>query len=642
MRYLGDFAEDATLDFTFNTQTSAGAPTTLGGSPAVAVYKANGTTETTAGVTLSVDFDSRTGLHQVRIDTSANAYYATGNDYNVVLTQGSVGGQSVAGATLATFSIENRSLTDAALSESDSTNLIAVINALLDGGRVDLLIDAIKAKTDVIPAVPATAGNQTTIIANQGTMDGKLDTIDNVVHDILEDTAAGMSVTGGSGSTLRTEIERLYGINQATIYESDELFGVDTGDTTYVTWGKAVYDSDNSKTVLFYTTSDGSTNVIRRIDSTDGKTSWGNRADVAAPAGETWNAGGMWVGNVAIIDGTWYMLVSGRTAGGSSTVASTLSVGLYTSADGVTWAASASNPVLSPTLDWQYSSIEPTGLIQVGSMLHMFYTNLPTMYDRDECPIYARKIGRASAPVSDLTDWTDHGVVFGDRDDGYARQPYHGYYSAEPMKNGTNGFYYLIVAKYGAAADYSQFELWECPDIDFSRETRRRVGVIATTQDLGTFPDREWDIASVLTDDATKMVDSITATSDEIRIYAGCNHGGTWKQALLTFTDVHELLRWTPAIQTPVIDHLAPTRWENAGDDLSGVSLAATGLDLVVVGGIAMPIAIARIGAGVAGDQSELNDDGSESFYWAGAKVFTVTYAVEGGRYYRESTVYHE
>ena len=49
------------------------------------VYKANGTTESTAGVTDTEDFDSLTGVHHCRIDTSADAFYATGNDYAVVL-----------------------------------------------------------------------------------------------------------------------------------------------------------------------------------------------------------------------------------------------------------------------------------------------------------------------------------------------------------------------------------------------------------------------------------------------------------------------------------------------------------------------------------------------------------------------------
>ena len=109
MQYLGDYAEDyATLNFKFSTHTAAGTPATLSGSPAISVYKANGTTQSTAGVTLSVDFDSVTGLNNVLIDLSADAFYETGDDYQVVITAGTVDSVSVVGTVLAHFSIENR------------------------------------------------------------------------------------------------------------------------------------------------------------------------------------------------------------------------------------------------------------------------------------------------------------------------------------------------------------------------------------------------------------------------------------------------------------------------------------------------------------------------------------------------------
>lgn len=107
--YLGDFVEDSTHDFTFTTRAFAtGAPATLSGSPAVSVYKANSTAQSTAGVTLTVDFDGVTGLNHVRIDTAADAFYAVANDYSVIITAGTSGGTSVVGETVGAFSIENR------------------------------------------------------------------------------------------------------------------------------------------------------------------------------------------------------------------------------------------------------------------------------------------------------------------------------------------------------------------------------------------------------------------------------------------------------------------------------------------------------------------------------------------------------
>jgi hypothetical protein len=109
MKFLGDFFSSSVVDFKFNTQTSAGSPITLAGTPLVRVYKANGTTEDDSGITLTTDFDSVVGCHHVRIDTSSDlAFYTTGSEFQVVLTQGTVDGTSIAGSVLALFSIENR------------------------------------------------------------------------------------------------------------------------------------------------------------------------------------------------------------------------------------------------------------------------------------------------------------------------------------------------------------------------------------------------------------------------------------------------------------------------------------------------------------------------------------------------------
>jgi len=110
MQYLGDYAEDGTVSYKFATHQLDGTPITFAGSPAVAVYKSNNTTEITTGVTLTEDFDSRTGCNHVQVDLSSSSDYATANDYQIVVTSGTVDGTSVVGQVLATFSIENRFL----------------------------------------------------------------------------------------------------------------------------------------------------------------------------------------------------------------------------------------------------------------------------------------------------------------------------------------------------------------------------------------------------------------------------------------------------------------------------------------------------------------------------------------------------
>ncbi len=109
-RYVGDFTPGKTVRLRFNTNKADGTPITLAGTPAASVYKDGSTTESTAGVTLTVDFDARTGLHVIAIDTSADgAFYAAGSDFGVVLTAGTVDSISVVGAVVGGFSLANRS-----------------------------------------------------------------------------------------------------------------------------------------------------------------------------------------------------------------------------------------------------------------------------------------------------------------------------------------------------------------------------------------------------------------------------------------------------------------------------------------------------------------------------------------------------
>jgi hypothetical protein len=108
MIHRGDVPLGATVDIKFNTRQSSGALTTIAGSPVVVAYIDNSTTELTAGITLTVDFDGRTGLHNLRIVASAANGYAAFTDVTLVFTAGTVNGVSLVGEILAAFSIQNR------------------------------------------------------------------------------------------------------------------------------------------------------------------------------------------------------------------------------------------------------------------------------------------------------------------------------------------------------------------------------------------------------------------------------------------------------------------------------------------------------------------------------------------------------
>lgn len=106
-QHLGDYATSTIIYDKFTTfRPSTGAAYTLGGTPALSVYKDNSTTQSTTGVTLTVDFDTVTGLNHYAIDTSADGtFYSGGSFFQVVITTGTVDSVSVVGTVVASFTL---------------------------------------------------------------------------------------------------------------------------------------------------------------------------------------------------------------------------------------------------------------------------------------------------------------------------------------------------------------------------------------------------------------------------------------------------------------------------------------------------------------------------------------------------------
>lgn len=105
--FLGDYAVGVTLDFHFTTRRfTTGAPHTLAGTPVISAYEDNGTTEITAGVTLTADFDARTGLNHVRVVATGGNGFEAGKSYSLVITTGTVDSVSVVGEVVGFFTLE--------------------------------------------------------------------------------------------------------------------------------------------------------------------------------------------------------------------------------------------------------------------------------------------------------------------------------------------------------------------------------------------------------------------------------------------------------------------------------------------------------------------------------------------------------
>lgn len=164
--YHGDISLGDTLDIKFTTVNSSGVPATLSGTPVVSAYPGNSTTQLTAGITLSVDFDLVTGLNNVRVVASSGNGYAAGTNYALVITTGTVDVSSVVGYVVGSFSIANRSnLTAAEVNAEVDTALAGYdgpTKAELDAGlaalndlsqaEAEAAVDA--ALENAIPATP--------------------------------------------------------------------------------------------------------------------------------------------------------------------------------------------------------------------------------------------------------------------------------------------------------------------------------------------------------------------------------------------------------------------------------------------------------------------------------------------------------
>jgi len=178
MQYLGDFSEDATVYIPFNTFSSndpqASVTATTLANTDIYVHKDGSITDiVTDGATVVIDFDGIAGNHLLTIDTSASADYSIGSDY-LVRIEGMTVDAGLVNAIVGSFSIENRyndvnvvTVSGTAQTANDNgadintllTRIvgtlatgthnpataaqIAVLSDWINGGRLDLLLDAI-------------------------------------------------------------------------------------------------------------------------------------------------------------------------------------------------------------------------------------------------------------------------------------------------------------------------------------------------------------------------------------------------------------------------------------------------------------------------------------------------------------------
>lgn len=207
MAYLGDFRLGDTLDFHFTTRQISGAPSTLSSSPVLSCYVGNSTTEITAGITLDVDFDSRTGLNHVRIVATGGNGYATASNYSVVITTGTVNSVSVVGEVIGNFSIEARSAV-MPTTAARTLDVSATGEAGVDWANIGSPTTAVNLSAtniDVDQVVASVSGAVGSVTGAVGSVTGAVGSVTgnvggNVVGSVGSVTGAVGSVTGAVGS----------------------------------------------------------------------------------------------------------------------------------------------------------------------------------------------------------------------------------------------------------------------------------------------------------------------------------------------------------------------------------------------------------------------------------------------------------
>lgn len=103
---MRDITLEDTFPHEFTTRAFAtGIPTTLGGTPVLSVLEGGNATPITAGVSLSVDRASVTGLNEATIVATAANGYEAGKSYAIYISTGTVGGVSVVGEIVGLFTV---------------------------------------------------------------------------------------------------------------------------------------------------------------------------------------------------------------------------------------------------------------------------------------------------------------------------------------------------------------------------------------------------------------------------------------------------------------------------------------------------------------------------------------------------------
>lgn len=260
----GDFPLGQTLNHFFTTRAFAtGIPTVLAGVPVLSVYEDANLVEITAGVTVTVDSDAKVGLNRANIVATGANGYETGKSYTVVITTGTVGGVSVVGEVVGTFTIERSAVfarvgapagasvsadnaaikSETALIVADTNELqtddiptlvadvptVAEFNArtLVAASYFDPAADAVATVTAVTNAVGITAAAVDSILDEDMTGHQTLGTLGQAIGDPVANTKSlyAAAITDAAGVSVSADVIAVKADTAATLVDTTGLNG---------------------------------------------------------------------------------------------------------------------------------------------------------------------------------------------------------------------------------------------------------------------------------------------------------------------------------------------------------------------------------------------------------------------------------
>jgi len=236
---MSDYALGSTIYLFFTTRAfSTGVPTTLSGSPALAVLEENNATPITAGVSVSVDRASVTGLNQATIVATSGNGFEAGKEYALYISAGTVGGTSVVGEVVGHFLIEK----DSALRPTTAGRTLDVTaggTAGIDWANVEAPTTTInfsgttiKTATDVetdtadiqtrLPAALVSGRMDSNVQATAASLTFNLtgDITGNLSGSVGSVTGAVGSVTGNVGGNVVGSVGSVTGLTNATVADA--------------------------------------------------------------------------------------------------------------------------------------------------------------------------------------------------------------------------------------------------------------------------------------------------------------------------------------------------------------------------------------------------------------------------------------